>query len=446
MLATLPSARSIVYVALLALMPQDTSILRAADPPPQIAQYERVSTSNSDKAIVRIPARDGMAATSDLLAGLGQVAGLDLGVIGWLLPDGQLDLDKPQTEKRISRINRILGRYAKVRILREGENPMLVIEIDRARLHTDKRRAQSKVRQVSLRIIDPRGRYRAQNRFGLMFDDTAEGRIDDQLIVGVHGFSGSSSAMDVFLDPLRDAGFACATLIYPNDQPIADSARLVAAELKALTRRQPNRRVALVTFSMGGLVARAAVENPKLDPGNVERLVMIAPPNRGSACARFARGFDLYEHIARARGLAPQGMLAASMLDGLGEARQDLCPDSHFLRQLNARERNSDVRYSILLGEGGELREDQVDRIIASLDKLEQKSTLAQVFGPRLDRLREEFGELSQKSDGFVSVERGRLDGVDDVETFRFNHTDRFDDLEDDDIRSLHEAIARRLR
>jgi pimeloyl-ACP methyl ester carboxylesterase len=423
------------------------SLLRASEPSLTSAHHERISTTHSDKSIVQIPAPEGLVATSDLLAGLGQVAGLDIGVIEWLLPDGELELENPQTEKRITRINRLLRRYAKIRVVnKEPGNAMLVIEIDRARLHTDKRRAQSKFRQVSLRIIDPRGKYHARQRFGLMIDDTAEDRTDDPLIIGIHGFTGSASAIDVFLNPLRDAGFACGSFVYPNDQAIADSARLLAGELAALARRQPNRRISLVTFSMGGLVARAAIEDPKLDPGNVDRLVMIAPPNRGSVCARFARGFDLYEHLAREKRFAPRGMLAASMLDGLGEARQDLCPDSHFLRQLNARRRNADVRYGILLGEGGELSEDQVDRMIASIDKLERKSTLARVFGPRLDRLREEFAELSKKSDGFVSVERGRLEGVDDVETFRFGHIDRFDDLDDDRIRSLHEAIARRLK
>jgi pimeloyl-ACP methyl ester carboxylesterase len=252
--------------------------------------------------------------------------------------------------------------------------------------------------------------------------------------------------MDAFLDPLRDAGRSCATFVYPNDQPIADSARLLAGELAALGRRQPDRPIALLTFSMGGLVARAAIEDPQLDPGNVERLVMIAPPNRGAVCARFARGFDLYEHVYREKRDSPRGILAASMLDGLGEARQDLCPDSPFLRQLNARKRNGNAHYSILLGEGGELSHSPVDRLIASLDTLEQKSTLARIFAPRLDRLRDEFSELSQKSDGFVSVERGRLDGVDDIAVLHFNHTDRFADQEDDRIRSLHQAIARRLK
>jgi pimeloyl-ACP methyl ester carboxylesterase len=446
--ASLPATthRIIAFASLVVLAPLGSSLLRAAEPSLDSVRHERVSTPNSDKSIVHIPARDGIVATSDLFAGLGQIAGLDMGVIEWLLPEGELDLDKPQTAKRIARINRLMGRYGTIRIVHDADrDAMLVIEIDRGRLHMDKRRAQSKVRQVSLRVIDPRGKYRAQQRFGLMFDDTAEDRTDDPLIIGVHGFNGSASAIDAFLNPLRDAGFACGSFIYPNDQAIAESATLLAGELAGLARRQPNRRVALVTFSMGGLIARATIENPQLDPGNVEQLVMIAPPNRGSVCARFARGFDLYEHIAREKRFAPRGMLAASMLDGLGEARQDLCPDSHFLRQLNARKRNAAVRYSILLGEGGELSEEHVDRMVASIDKLEQKSTLARIFGPRLDRLRAEFGELSRKSDGFVTVARGRLDGVDDVETFSFRHIDRFDNLDDDRIRSLHAAIARRL-
>jgi pimeloyl-ACP methyl ester carboxylesterase len=437
----------LIVATLFALSPLTARLMHVAAAEPDTTQRERESTGYGGKTVVHVPVRDGTVATSDLLAGLAQVAGLDLGVIEWLLPARQLDLEKPQTERRVERINRVLRRYAKIRIARDGDAPAtLVIEIDRARLQSDKRRAQSKVRQASLRIIDPRGRYRAQQRFGLVIDEAAKARDQELLIVAVHGFTGSASAMDVFLDPLRDAGFPCGSFVYPNDQPIADSARLLAKELSTLARQLPNRRVALVTFSMGGLVARAAIEDARLDPGNVERLVMIAPPNRGSVCARFAHGFDLFEHIARERRLSPRGMLAASLLDGLGEARHDLCPDSHFLHELNARPRNAQVRYSILLGEGGEISDAQVDRMIASLDKLEQKSTLARIFGPRLDRLREELSELSQKSDGFVSVERGRLDGVDDVETFRFGHVGPFGDLDDKDIRSLHQAIARRLK
>ena len=82
--------RVIALATVIVLAPPSTSTPRTAEPPRERAQYERISTINSDKSIVRLPAKDGMLATSDLLAGLSQVAGLELSVIGWLLPDGQL--------------------------------------------------------------------------------------------------------------------------------------------------------------------------------------------------------------------------------------------------------------------------------------------------------------------------------------------------------------------
>jgi hypothetical protein len=197
---------------------------------------------------------------------------------------------------------------------------------------------------------------------------------------------------------------------------------------------------------MGGLVARAAIEDPQLDSRNVERLIMIATPNQGSVCARYARGFDLFEHVLRERQFEPRRWLVASMLDGLGEARQDLCPDSAFLRALNARPRNKRVGYSILLGKGGELDPRLVDRLTQSIDRLERRSTLAQIFGPKLDRIRADLKELTEPGDGFLSVRRGRLEGVDDIEVLPFGHVEAFDDQHDERVTALHQAVARRLK
>jgi len=419
----------------------------AAEAPDKSGRQEGFSTNAGDTAVVRLLARDGQIATADLLAELGRVAGLDLRAVERLLPDGQLNLARPKTERRIATLNRFVGRYAQMRIVRRagrGE-PQLEIAIDRGQMHTDQRRAKSVVRTVSLDVLDPRGALRSRQPFGLILDDDAVRRPDERLVVGVHGFSGSASAMDAFLNPLRQTGSACASFVYPNDQAIADSASLLSDKLKALARREPKRRVAIVAFSMGGLVARAAIEDPKLDPGNIDRLVMIAPPNHGSLCARFALGFDLYEHIAIERRRELRELLAGSLADGLGEARQDLCPDSRFLRELNARQRNPHVRYTILLGEGGELNAEQVDRIVSSIDKLEQKSAMARLLAPKLERLRKELGELSQPSDGWVTVDRGRLEGVDDIETLCFRHVERFDDLENERVQALHDAVAKRL-
>ena len=77
---------------------------------------------------------------------------------------------------------------------------------------------------------------------------------------------------------------------------------------------------------MGGLVARACIEDPRYDPGNVERLIMIAPPTHGTLIAHFAVGTDLWEHwLARQDG-GPWRRMRDSIVDGLGEAADDLVP------------------------------------------------------------------------------------------------------------------------
>jgi pimeloyl-ACP methyl ester carboxylesterase len=251
--------------------------------------------------------------------------------------------------------------------------------------------------------------------------------------------------MEAFLAPLRAAGFWCGSFSYPNDQPIDESAKLLSSELKALADRDQERRLALVTFSMGGLVARAAIEDPQLASDNVERLIMIAPPNHGCVLARWGRGGDLYEHLYRDRRFAPRRLMFESMSDGLGEARGDLCPDSPFLQTLNARPRNPNVRYSILLGIGGEYEGDLARRASASLTKLEQNSSLVRVFSPKIERCRDDLAELSQPGDGVVTLERGRLADVQDVEVLPLRHMARFGQTDDPGIQALHRAILKRL-
>jgi pimeloyl-ACP methyl ester carboxylesterase len=410
------------------------------------ASFAYRASDEQDKIVCRFPAKNGMVEKAEVLVQLGSIAGLDLGAVNRLLPDGEIDLENPKVNRRLGLLNAVLGRYGRARIERESDDgePALEIQIDRARMERDRRRAKATVRTVSLRVLDPRGTLRAQRRYGLAFDNGPR-KTDQRLIIGVHGFNSSAKQIDAFLDPLRRAGFSCAAFVYPNDQAILDSAKLLSDELRALEKREPKRRVALVTFSMGGLVARAALEDPTLAVDNVDQLIMIAPPNQGTVCARFAHGIDIYEHLARDRRFAPRQLLFASTFDGLAEAGKDMCPGSTFLKDLNARGRNEKVRYSIVLGEGGELDVQLVERITVSLDKLEQKSTIAQVFGPRLDKWREDLAELAESSDGVVSVRRGWLDGVDDVSVLRFDHLDNFRNLEDTEIRALHGAILDRL-
>ena len=100
---------------------------------------------------------------------------------------------------------------------------------------------------------------------------------ESDFVVLVHGLNSRPEDVASFIPAIERADLIPATLRYPNDQPITDSAVLLASELRALKTKYPNRKVRLLTHSMGGLVARSVVETD-LDPGNVSQLIMVAPP------------------------------------------------------------------------------------------------------------------------------------------------------------------------
>ena len=91
-------------------------------------------------------------------------------------------------------------------------------------------------------------------------DDNAD------FVVLVHGLNSRPEDLRAFLPLVKSASLAPAVFRYPNDQPAFESAKLLADELSRLRRKYPHRKVRLVTHSMGGLVARAAIETD-LDPG-----------------------------------------------------------------------------------------------------------------------------------------------------------------------------------
>jgi pimeloyl-ACP methyl ester carboxylesterase len=247
--------------------------------------------------------------------------------------------------------------------------------------------------------------------------------------------------------PIREAGIPCGTFSYPNDYLVRNSAQLLTSELRRFKCQYPERRVYLVCHSMGSLVARACVEDSLYDPGNVDRLIMIAPPTHGTIIAHFAVGTDLYEHwLARRQGW-PMQRLRDSVVDGLGEAATDLCPHSDFLNELNARPLNPRVRYTVLLGTGARLTEAQVDWIRKSVC-----DSLAKVPGgtrsaEELDALLADIDELVEgKGDGVVAVKRGRLDGVSDTLVLPFGHIAVTAEPKDSVLVSVQHAVLERVQ
>jgi len=198
---------------------------------------------------------------------------------------------------------------------------------------------------------------------------------------------------------------------------------------------------------MGSLVARACIEDPLYDPGNVDRLIMIAPPTHGSMIAHFAAGTDVWEHWISRKSGGPWRRVRDSIVDGLGEAAADLCPGSPFLHDLNARPRNPNVRYTILLGTGARISEAQLDWVRESICEKIAQMPGGDRSADRLAAILKDMDELIDgKGDGVVAVKRGRLDGVSDTLVMPFGHLAVTGEPRDDVLRQVQRAVLERVQ
>lgn len=285
------------------------------------------------------------------------------------------------------------------------------------------------------------------SRYGLVLEaewDRAEPA--KPVVVVVHGYNSSPAKNQAMLRTVHDAGYPCGTFAYPNDYAIAASAQLLSGELRRLARAHPERRVVLVCHSMGGIVARACVEDTLYDPGNVDRLILIAPPNRGTAIAHFAIGTDLWEHWLSRRDGDPWQRVRDSVVDGLGEAADELCPDSPFLEELNSRPRNPRIQYAVILGTGARMSEAEMNWIRDSVVRKLKKLPGAEDGAERLDALLSDMDELIEgKGDGVVAVARGRLDGVSDTVVLPFGHLSVTGEPMTAAVREVQAAVLERI-
>ncbi|TWT87591.1 Alpha/beta hydrolase family protein [Pseudobythopirellula maris] len=267
------------------------------------------------------------------------------------------------------------------------------------------------------------------------------------LVVVLHGFNSKAEGVATLVSDARAAGTPCGEFTYPNDDHIARSAERLSTALRRLRAEHPDREVALVTHSMGGLVARACVEDSRLDPGNVGRLIMVAPPNQGSELVRLAYGTDCWEHWTRCRGGGwPWTRVHNSLVDGLGEASADMTPGSPFLSSLNKRPRNPRVRYTILLGDCGFLSESTAQSWRERTCYLVACAPWCDDAAERLDRRLAGYDELViGRGDGAVAVCRGRLEGVDDTVVLPFGHLDVTRKPDSPEGRAVRKLIHQRL-
>ncbi len=200
---------------------------------------------------------------------------------------------------------------------------------------------------------------------------------------------------------------------YPNDQPIVESARFFYDEIKRL-RQSGIAVINIVAHSMGGLVSREMLTNPDIAypdkaqsgaaPG-VARLIMVGTPNHGSEFARyrmFAEIRDQWINMINGRGHILRGIL-----DGAGEAKIDLLPESEFLQTLNQRPHPAGVR---MLSIAGIVTWDEKDISEFMQPAKEDASASTQEMLADMETLLQSMAD--GLGDGVVTVESTRLEGV----------------------------------
>jgi pimeloyl-ACP methyl ester carboxylesterase len=242
----------------------------------------------------------------------------------------------------------------------------------------------------------------------------------------VHGLNSSSGGFVHMIRPLEEAGFGIVVFDYSFNRPLEESGARFRRDWREFRRaRGESRPWAVVTHSMGALVARSYVEDPKEYAGDVSTLILIGPVSQGSSLARtqtllqWLNSLQALDQKASANALAQLG-------DGLGEAAGDILPGSEFLTALNRRPRAPGVAYHILAGDAGFIPLATRNRIEARMLVIRQQggllAGLTMLIPPdvpdQLDELCEGTG------DGCVSVERTRLPGVTDHVTIHANHAE----------------------
>lgn len=116
-------------------------------------------------------------------------------------------------------------------------------------------------------------------------------------VVLLHGIWDSPRLMVPLADALQAKGWAVANAAYPSIKlPVAEHGMWISQVARTLAE-DGVREVSFVGFSLGGLVARAAMANAEKDGWNCGGLVLIGSPARGSTIAKHFQHFPGYRTI-----------------------------------------------------------------------------------------------------------------------------------------------------
>jgi pimeloyl-ACP methyl ester carboxylesterase len=380
-----------------------------------------------DVVEIRIPLDHGKVHVRDVLEGLCREAGLEpgprLAAVDWSIDVGTV----------VGRFQlRLVERIAPGAITTELQADVFVIRLDQRALVA---RSDQLLAAMERWVFAAAGWAPTERRFGMTVVTRDEPRAPmsalpagaTRAVVLVHGLDDPGWMWRDLAPRLLDDGHAVIRFEYPNDQPIADSADLLAGKLRDL-RSIGIVRIDIVAHSMGGLVSRDVLTRQSFYAGDgsggghypeVGRLIMLGTPNHGSVMVKFRGVAELREQVYR--WFQGDWSLDDSLSDGSGEAARDLLPESDFLRRLNARPHPATTAYTIVAGRVSPVSEADLRTFSRRVAALARSMGMDDSAGKRLagSMFREAIRGLG---DGVVSLESASLEGVDDTVVVEANH------------------------
>ena len=161
-------------------------------------------------------------------------------------------------------------------------------------------------------------------------------------VIILHGISRSSRIMLRLEAALQNAGYTVRNIDYPSvTYSLATLAELVLQKIQ--TDIENGEPLHFLGHSMGAILARLILRDHR--PENLGRVVMIAPPNHGSAVANFLQRFSFYK-----KWFGPAGQQIGTNHNGI---HHDL-PPADYECGIIAGNRSADPWFSWLLYRGRE--------------------------------------------------------------------------------------------
>lgn len=241
----------------------------------------------------------------------------------------------------------------------------IILQLGRTIFREEEYRARKFIGKT-VRQIFPGAAQKVDRGYGLRahgsVQATGEASTASPVVILVHGLDEPGKIWMNLIPALEDKDYQILLMTYPNDQPVADSARFFYRCLKAwLMDGDPiiysDQVVSLVAHSMGGLVSRQMLTDPEIayakqaraaSVPRIGQLIMVGTPNHGSELARFRFFTEVRDQFQQM--FSEDAHWLKGLLDGAGEAGIDLLPGSPFLTVLNSRPHPQGLEMQVIAG------------------------------------------------------------------------------------------------